>query len=346
MKIETFSPQRRGACGESQIIKPPWILSFPFSPFLRACAVMAVLLLFLGCRAKSKFNENTLPLPPAADTGLYDGQFIQTDYGFSFPMPSKWNWLRLSAEQEVDEVARFSDNSRNLLVRVSVQILGPTESVTKKEWADAAAQDLKNHLFKVQKMESAQEWKTEDSGPWIEVPFLLADSRGGSWADQEWALNKGDLLIGVHAMMPEEFADSDAGKKLFKDLRTALPQLHWYTPIGPRGISIDRFELRQFTEGFRDALESRSPSKVGAYFDDMYPDRAKWNAWYAQAVAGDPKTFELKAELSGLVINGDYAAASFTLTRKDGSQTQKFDKNFNLSKKEGAWKITASLDKK
>jgi hypothetical protein len=327
-------------------VEPPGILRLCFSSFFRASAVIAVLFLFSGCRAKSKFIENTLPLPPAADTGLYDGQFIQTDYGFAFPMPPKWNWLRLSAEQEVDEVARFADNSRNLLVRISVQIVGDSQSLTKKGWQDAAAQDLKNHLFKIQKMDSIQEWKTEDSEPWIEAPFLLSDSRGGSWIDQEWALNKGDLLIGVHAIMPEEFADSDAGKKLFKDLKGALPQLHWYTPIGPRGISIDRFELRQFTEDFRAALESRSRAKVGAYFDDMYPDRAKWNDWYSQAVKGDPKSFELKAELSGLVINGDYAAASFVLTRMDGSQSQKFEKNFNLSKKEGAWKITASLDKK
>jgi hypothetical protein len=306
------------------------------------------LVLLVGCKSKSKFVENTLPLPPAADSGIYDGQFIQTDYGFAFPLPPKWNWLRLSAEQEVDEVARFADNSQNILVRVSVQIVGDSSSLTKKQWEDAAAQDLKNHLFKIQKMDSTEEWKTEDSGPWIEVPFLLTDPRGSFWSDQEWALNKGDLLIGVHAMMPQETAESEAGKKLFKELRGVLPQIHWYTPIGPRGVSIDRFELRQFTESFQAALESRSLSKVGAYFDDMYPDRAKWNVWYQQAVSGDPKSFDLTAELSGLVINGDYAAASFTLTRKDksDSHSEKLERSFNLSKKEGAWKITASLDKK
>jgi hypothetical protein len=328
-------------------MKWPGASDFRLSPRLCASAVILALLLFSGCRSKSKFTENTLPLPPAADSGIYDGQFIQTDYGFAFPMPPKWNWLRLSAEQEVDEVARFADNGQNILVRVSVQVLGDSGPLAKKQWEDAAAQDLKNHLFKIQKMDAVEEWKTEDSGPWIEVPFLLADSRGGLWSDQEWALNKGDFLIGVHAMMPQADAESEAGKKLFKELRVALPQIHWYRPIGsmPGDMSIDRFELSQFTEGFRTALESRSLSKVGAYFDDMYPDRTKWNAWYSQAVSGDPKTFELKAELSGLVINGDYATASFTLTRKDNSQTQKFEKDFNLSKKEGAWKITASLDK-
>jgi hypothetical protein len=289
-----------------------------------------------------------LPLPPAADSGIYDGQFIQTDYGFAFPLPPKLNWLRLSAEQEVDEVARFSDNSQNFLIRVSVQVMSPSQSFSKKGWEDTAEQDLKNHLFKIQKKDSTQEWKTDDSGPWIEIPFLLSDSRGGLWTDQEWALNKGDLLIGVHAMMPEEIAESDAGKKLFKNLPGVLSQIHWYTPIGPRGVSIDRFELGQFTEGFRKALESRSVPKVGAYFDDMYPDRTKWNNWYQQMVSGDPKTFELNADLSGLVINGDYATASFMLARKDKDEaghSGKIERDFKLSKKEGAWKITASLDK-
>ncbi len=314
---------------------------------LQICFLMLALVLSVGCKAKSRFIENTLPLPPSADSGIYDGQFIQTDYGFAFPLPPKLNWLRLSAEQEVDEVARFSDNSQNFLVRVSVQVLGNSQTLSKKSWEEAAEQDLKNHLFKIQKKDSAQEWKTADSGPWIEISFLLSDPRGGSWTDQEWALNQGDLLIGAHAMQPEEMAESETGQKLFKDLRGALSQIHWYTPIGSRGISIDRFELRQFTESFRSALESRSASKVVAYFDDMYPDRTKWNNWYQQAISGDPKTFELQADLSGLVINGDYAAASFILIRKEknDSHSEKFEKNFKLSKKEGAWKITASLDK-
>ncbi len=308
---------------------------------------LILVLALAGCRTKSRFIENNLPLPPAADSGIYDGQFIQTDYGFAFPIPQKLNWLRLSAEQEVDEVARFSDNSQNFLVRVSVQVLGDSPSLSEKGWEDAAEQDLKNHLFKIQKKSQTQEWKTEDSGPWIEVPFLLSDSRGGLWADQEWAIHQGDLLIGVHAMVPEDIAESDAGKKLFKNLPGALSQIHWYMPIGSRGISIDRYELGKFTEGFQAALKSRSPSEVGAYFDDMYPDRSKWNAWYQQAISGNPKTFELTADLSGLVINGDYATASFILTRKDknGGHSEKSERNFRLSKKEGSWKITASLDK-
>jgi hypothetical protein len=154
-------------------------------------------------------------------------------------------------------------------------------------------------------------------------------------------------VIGAHAMLPSDVAESEQGKKLFKAMEGALTQVHWYMPIGPRGISIERFELGQFTESFRAALESRSLVRVNAYLDELFPDRSKWNAWYQQIVAGDPKSFELKAETNGLVINGDNAAASFSLTRRDrkDSTTKKIDRNFKLSKKEGTWKITASLDK-
>lgn len=316
-------------------------------PFFRLLAVILSLASLAGCKSKPKFSENSLPLPPGADSGLYDGQFIQTDYGFGIPLPPKWLWLRLSAEQEVDEVARFSNATNDFLVRLSVQQMGPSQSFSRKFWEETSEQDLKNHLFKIQKKESTEEWKTQDSGSWIEVPFRVTDSRGAQWLDQEWALQKGDLMIGAHAMIPQKWADTEPAKKILKALQGSLTQIHWYDPIGPRGISIERFELQHFNEGFRAALESGSLLKTNAYFDEMYPDRSKWNLWYQKCVSGDPKSFTLKAELSGLIINGDYAVASFGITRKDknGSQEVKSERNFKLSKKEGAWKITASLDK-
>ena len=318
-----------------------------FLRVLRVSAVIAfVIFSFAGCKSKSKMGEGNLPMPPGADSGVYEGQFIQTDYGFGFPMPPKWLYLRLSAEQEVDEVARFSDPTRDMIARITVQLMGSAQSFDRKGWGDMAQQDLTNHQFKVQKREAAQEWKTEDSGPWVEVPFHVMDSHGGEWADQEWALNKGDLLIGVHTLVPLDDSATENGKKFLKSLEGALTQIRWYTPIGPRGVSIERFELRHFTEGFCQALESHSVVKVDSYLDDMYPDRTKLNTWYQQAVSGDTQSFNLKAELSGLVINGDYATAVFSLSRKNkDTHDQKFEKDFKLSKKEGSWKITASLDK-
>ena len=170
----------------------------------RLIAMLLMALVFCGCKSKSKWGESNLPLPPGADTGIYDGQFVQTDYGFGFPLPSKWLYLRLSAEQEVDEVARFSDPTGEMIARVSVQLVGADQDLSKKSWQDASRQDLENHQFKIQKKNSVQEWKTEDSGPWIDVSYLVTDVKGDEWAVEEWALSKGGLLIGVHTLMPSE----------------------------------------------------------------------------------------------------------------------------------------------
>ena len=253
----------------------------------------------------------------------------------------------MSAEQEVDEVARFLDPSREMIVRVAVQLRDPSQKFSAKTWADMAELDLKNHQFQIKKKESEEEWKTSDSERWMMIAFHMTDAKGGEWTDEEWALVKEDLLIIIHATLPKETADTEKGKKLFKALEGSLTQITWYLPIGTRGISVERYELQHFTGSFCQALESRSASQVGAFFDEMYPDKAKWNIWYQQVTAGDPKTFDLKTELSGLVINGDYATATFTVTRKDKNSSKpiKSDRSFKLSKKEGTWKITASLDK-
>jgi hypothetical protein len=324
---------------------------FPRKSFLRGLRAFAVIALgvsaFSGCKSKPKSIESKLPLPPTVDGGLVGGQFIQAEYGFAFPVPSKWDYLRLSPDQEVDEVARFTDPQRELILRAAVQILGASQKFTAKSWADLAGQDLKNHQFQLKKQGSSQEFKTADSGNWVMIPFQMVDSRGGEWMDEEWGLNQDDLLVIAHVTLPQDLADTEKGKKLLKAVENSLTQIHWYRPIGPRGISVDRYELQQFTQAFCHALESRSSSQVSAYFDDMYPERGQWNLWYQQAVSGDPKTFSLKAELSGLVINGDYATATFSLTRNDkgDSKPRKFERDFRLSKKEGTWKIMASLDK-
>ncbi len=305
-------------------------------------------LLLAGCKSKPQMLENQFPLPPAVDGGLVNGEFIKAEYGFAFPVPAKWNYLRLSADQEVDEVGRFSDPSREVILRMAVEILGPNQKFSSRSWADMAEQDLKNHQFKVKKRDSSKEWKTPDSNFWVQVPFHMTDPKGGEWMDEEWGLNKDDLLVIAHITLPQDLADTDKGKKLLKVLQGSLSQLHWYLPIGPRGISVERYELQHFTESFCRALESRSASQTSPFFDDMYPERTKWASWYQQMAAGDPKTTSLKAELSGLIINGDYATATFTLTRKgpEAPKPVKTDRSFRLSKKEGAWKITASVDKK
>jgi hypothetical protein len=301
----------------------------------------------IGCKPKYRIAEKDLPLPPAVDGGVINGQFVQVDYGFGFPMPPKWIYVPLTAEQEVDEVGRFFDPDREVVVRVSVQLRDPSEKFAESGWLNAMEQDLKNHQFEVVKKDSIVEKKTNGPEKWRVAPFRLTDAKGAAWLDQEWALPKDDMLIAVHVTLPQETADSEAGKKLLKSLEASLSQVTWYLPIGTRGISVGRYELQHFTVAFASALESRSAAKVGGFFDEMYPDRGKWDVWYAQVAGGNPKTFELKAQLSGLIINGDYATASYTLLRKgkDEAKPQKFERSFKLTKKEGAWKIAASLDK-
>jgi hypothetical protein len=319
--------------------------------FFRSLIVLGflVVLLFGGeaCRSKSKTALKDLPLPPQVDSGLVNGQFIQVDYGFGIPVPSKWNYLSLSAEQEVDEVARFLDPSKQMIVRLAVQMRDPAQKFNGKVWSEEAEQDLKNHQFQIDKKESADEWKTLDGERWVEVAFKMSDSRNNQWTDQEWALSKDDYLIVAHATVPRKVAETESGKKLFTALADSLSRISWYMPIGARGISSGRYELQHFTGEFCKALESRSVVQVGSYFDEMYPTKSKWNAWYQQAVQGDPKTFDLQAQLSGLVINGDGATAGFTLIRKDkagDAKPVKLERNFKLAKKDGAWKITLSLD--
>ena len=332
--------------------KPPknkFFLWLSFKSFLRVFVVIALCVFtFTGCRMKSHYSEIKLPLPPSVNSGVTMGQFVQVGYGFGFPMPPKWLFLQLSADQEVDEVARFSDPTRAMVARVAVQLLGPDQKFSAKSWIAGVEQDWKARQFQIVKGPKMTEWKTTDSGPWVAFSYRVLDDRKKEWQEEEWGLSKDDMLLTVHATLPKEDLDSDKGNKFLKELEGSLTQIKWYTPIGPRGISIDRFELQYFTEGFRQALQSGSISKTAPYFDEMYPDRPKWLSWYQQLTASsDPKSLELKAELFGLVINGDDATVSFTVVKKDKSspKPQKLEKSFRLSKKEGSWKITASIDK-
>jgi hypothetical protein len=310
-------------------------------------AISLALIVSLGCKGKGRMVEKDMPLPPTVDGGVINGQFVQVDYGFGFPLPAKWIYTPLSAEQEVDEVARFTDPTRAMLVRLSVQMRDPSQKFSESAWSDAVELDLKNHQFQTLKKDGSREYKTAGTENWVMKTFRIKDGKNMEWVEEEWALPKDDLLIVAHASIPKETAETENGKKLFKAIEGSLGQITWYLPIGTRGISVGRYELQHLTVAFAKALESRSAARVGNFFDEMYPDKGKWDVWYAQVTAGNPKNFEIQAQLSGLVINGDYATASYTLVRKDkgDAKPQRFEKNFKLTKKEGTWKIAASLDK-
>src|ERR1700677_835491 len=181
-----------------------------------------------GCKSREKTAFKDLPLPPTVDGGLVNGQFVQVDYGFGFPVPSKWIYSPLSAEQEVDEVARFFDSNRQMIVRVSVVMRDPSQKFSSKIWSDQAQEDLENHQFQIEKKESVQELKTNSDEKWLMIPFRMLDAKDAEWVDEEWALSKEDYLIVVHATLPQNIADTESGKKLFKVLEDSLSRLTWY----------------------------------------------------------------------------------------------------------------------
>ena len=314
----------------------------------RNFAVAALLaVLAAGCGSNPKYSEIKLPLPPSSNSGVVGGQFIQVDYGFGIPLPPKWDSLQLSLDQEVDEVAQFMDPDKSIDVRVSAQLSGASRDLSERAWTDIFGQDLKNRQFKVKGTDKIQEWKASGGPSWTVIPYHLRDSGGGKWADQVWGLNNGDLTLIVHALMAEDASNSEKGRKLFKSLANSLTQIRWYTPIGPRGISLERYELMHFTEGFCKALDSQSAAKVGGYFDDMFSGKAKWDQWYKGLISSKDKSpVKLQTSLSGLVINGDRATASFVVVKTGTSGTEKFDKGFRLSKAEGRWKIVSAIEKK
>jgi hypothetical protein len=302
-----------------------------------------------GCTPKPHYSVNSLPLPPTENSGLVNGEYLQTQYGFAFPVPAKWQPMGISEDQEVDEIVRFTDPLKTLVARFSVQLLPTDNEFSPKEWSLSVEKDLQARQFQINSKDSRQEWKTGGSEKWVSQAFSVLDVRQKAWLDTEWVLNRGDMLLLVHATLPEEKVATEEGKKLLMALEGSVTRIHWYMPIGTRGISPERYELQAFTEGFLQALESGSVGKTYLFFDDLYPGRGEWASWYQQALMGkDPKTLNLKASLGGLVINGENATASFILTLKNPTtgKDQKLERSFKLSKKERTWKITEPSGKK
>ena len=300
-----------------------------------------------GCGPRSHVTENQLPLPPVSDSGLWNGDFIDVDYGFAIPVPAHWSLLRLSEDQEVDEVARFSDPGHELIARVTVHLLDSSQAFSLKEWEGQCEQELQDNQLSLIKKGDSDDWDAGDGSSWAIQNYRVADKSNEAWLDQEAVLHRADLLIWVHTSLNQATADTPQGQKLLKTLQAGLTKIHWYTPIGERGISLELYELDHFTANFRNDLEGRSTARLTPYFDDLYPRKPQWDAWYQQLVSDVPDKASLTVELSGLVINGETATAVFSFTKKmkAGGPVQKLEKSFVLSKKDGSWKIAAPAGK-
>jgi hypothetical protein len=314
-------------------------------------AVMALAMVFCaaGCKPKPPYQQIRLPLPPTVDNKIVEGQYVQADYGFGFPLPPKWMIVRYSEDQDLDEVSRFTDERGLMAARLGVQELGTGQSFTLKAFEADLEKDLTARQFQLVKKEKGKDLKTDDGTVWRVFSIRAKDARSKEWLEQQWVLNRDNLQIALRVTLPAGQAESDKGIKFLKDLEGGLPHLKWYTPIGARGISIDRYELQRFTEAFGKALLGRSPAKMNVFFNDMYPSKRDWDAWYQKLIAADdPKSFELETTLTGLIIKGDDATASFTITRKNRGEEkpQKFEKAFHLSKREGSWTIVSPAERK
>jgi hypothetical protein len=311
--------------------------------------LLALVLFTGGCKNEPPYQQIRLPLPPTVDNRIVEGQYVQADYGFGISLPPKWILVRYSEDQDLDEVARFTDERGFLTARLGVEELRKDQKFSLRVFESDLEKDLTAQQLTVVKKEKPSNLKTVSGDTWWAFSNRAKDARAKEWQDRQWVLNRGDLLIAVRVTLPASQADSDKGRKFLKEIEGGLPQIKWYTPIGPRGISIDRYELQRFTEAFGQALVSRSPVKVNAFFNDMYPAKRNWDAWYNELIAADdPKSFELEASLTGLIIKGDDATASFVIARKNRGEEKphKFDKAFHLSKREGSWKILSPAEKK
>ncbi len=325
--------------------------------FLNLCrrlgrsALLLVLTLGLsgvGCRSKSGLERNQLPLPPVSDSGLVNGEFLQTDYGFAIPVPAHWSLLRLSEDQEVDEVARFSDPGQQLIARVTVHLVDPSQDFSDKDWDTQCQQQFKDRQLDLVKKGASNKIATADpSAGWAIQNYKLSDKSKEGWLDQEWVLRRDDLLIWIHVSLDQATADSSKGKKLLETLQTSLSKTHWYMPIGERGISLGLYELDNYTTALGADFQRGNTIRVNSYFDDLYPGKPQWDDWYQKFMADVPGQADLKVELTGMVINGENATVLFTFTKKEksGGPVQKIEKGFVLSKKDGSWKIAAPVSK-
>ncbi len=324
----------------------------PFVAPVRGLVVKKVFLLALlvlvgaDCHSKSKESQK-LPLPPVSDSGLVNGEFLQTDYGFAIPVPAHWSLLRLSEDQEVDEAARLSDPGQDLIARVTVHLLDKTQDFSLSDWDAQCLQSFKDRQLDLVKKGKSDKVECPDGSVWNVQNYRVSDRSKIGWLDQEWALRRDDLLLWTHVSLDQQTADSAKGKKLLEALQASLSKTHWYEAIGERGISLDLYELDHFTDSLGADLQRGNSIRVNSYFDDLYPGKPQWDAWYQKFMSDVPSGADLKVEMTGMIINGEQATVLFTFTKKEksGGPAQKVEKGFKLSKKDGSWKIVAPVTK-
>ncbi len=298
-----------------------------------------------GCGRSKLLPETQLALPPVGDSGVADGWYYQTEYGFALPIPKAFGAYApepddLDAE-ELDEWVRFLDVKHGPWIKIMTQPTDPTVRYKVDDLEKTLARILDSAAYKVQGIGKKTGWKA-GSDEWTVVPYDLQDRVQKQWRTWACVMQHGDFVVWARATLPRKDADGPSGSKFLEDVRIALTQIRWYEPIGPRGISLENYELKNFNDGFLAALESGRVDKTLAYFDETSPARLTWTDWYRKQVPAEAKGNSLlaglKAQTAGLVIDGKKATAFFLL-EKTGQAPTKL--GFRLNKDEGSWRIVA-----
>jgi len=314
----------------------------------KANLVLILLVLALdlaGCGRSKLLPEAQQALPPVGDSGVADGWYYQTEYGFALPIEKPFGAYApepddLDAE-ELDEWVRFMDVKHGSWIKIMTQPTDPTVRYKVDDLEKTMASILDSADYKVQGTGKKIGWKA-GSDEWTVVPYDLQDRVQKQWRTWACVMQHGDFVVWARATLPRKDADGPPGSKFIETVRATLTQIKWYEPIGPRGISLENYELKNFNDGFLAALESGRVDKTLTYFDETSPARLAWTDWYRKQVPAEAKgnslAVGLKAQTAGLVIDGKKATAFFLLGKYGQAPTKL---GFRLTKDEGSWKIVA-----
>lgn len=307
-----------------------------------APALLLAAALFLSSCNKGgrETGREDLPFPPAAETGVQEGEFLLVEYGLRLPLPEKWKVQHVS-ETDSEDVLRASSPDGKTILQVKIRPLGA-----------AAKPDLETELRNEYK---GLEWSWERKGArkWnaaggeADVSFWRVKEPGGlEWDAAEVTLPRKDFWVWIRARR-RAGPEARPLAEVLEPWKKALEKASWFWPVGPRGISRERYELEVFGNAFVEALRKGNPEAVEGFFGDLYPERPEWRKWYKNFVeTAGKESFEV--ERAGLVIDGKEAVLDLEFRRpggKEGVEPVRERKAFRLSKREGPWKIVEPYEK-
>lgn len=297
-----------------------------------------------GCRFH-RHTEESLPLPPAGDSGLVNGCYLQAEYGFSVPVPKGYVTYAPNpddqAADDFDEWIRFADTKKEVMTRLMTQDLPDDGKLSTSDLKKTVEKVFEEGDYQVTGVGRTLQWSAGDDR-WTVIPYDLKDAVKKEWRTWACALQHRDFIIWVRATLPLASAGKGAGDQVLASLKESLSATKWYCPVGSRGISLEHYELQKFDADFTKALASGSVNRTLAYFDETSPARYQWVDRFRKILGGaEPKGGEgadgpatLIVRGAGMVINGKHASIFYTIQK--GKENTKV--GFRLSR-ESRWNI-------